>query len=177
LSKKYYIIILCFIFILSGVVKPQDKEKVGINQVFSQQGGLYNFGEIDKMNIEVSAWGYIKFPGKYIIPKGSTLVDLISYSGGPTVDAKLENIRLFRPKNDTLNVTEDEMIIIDYNDIFWSDKILRKSNRNMVLKPGDILVFPGEPRLFFRDNISLVLSVSSVLISLAILILSITQKN
>jgi len=69
------------------------------------------------------------------------------------------------------------MIIIDYNDIFWSDKILRKSNRNMVLKPGDILVFPGEPRLFFRDNISLVLSVSSVLISLAILILSITQKN
>ncbi len=160
-----------------GVVNAQDKEKVGLNQVYTQQGGLYNFGEKDKINIEVSVWGYVNFPGKYIIPKGSTLVDLISFAGGPTVDAKLDDVRLFRPKNDTLNVTADELIKIDYDDIFWSKKVLNKKNRNFVLIPGDILVFPGEPRLFFKDHYSLILSTTAVLISLAILVLSITNKN
>jgi hypothetical protein len=176
LNKFNIILILCSFFILSGIVKSQDKEKVGVNQIFSQQGGFYNFGDRDKVNIEVSVWGYVKYPGKYIISKGSTIVDLISYAGGPLVDAKLENIRLFRPKNDTLNITKDEMINLNYEDIFWSEKIMEKSKRNISLMPGDVLIFPGEPRLFFKDNLSIILSIGSVLISLAILVVSITNK-
>jgi hypothetical protein len=170
-------LIFCCFFVQSGNINAQDKERVGMNQIFSQQGGFYNYGEKDKVNIEVSVWGYVKFPGKYIIPQGATLVDLISYAGGPIIDAKLENIRLFRPKNDTLNITKDEMMKFDYNDIFWSDNVSKNDKRNVILKAGDILVFPGEPRMFFKDNIYLIVSVASVLISLAILVVSITRKN
>lgn len=177
MNKTNYVLILCFIFIFSSVIKSQDKEKVGATQINSQTGGFFNYGEKDKINIEVSIWGFVRYPGKFVIPQGSTLVDLISYAGGPTVDAKLENIRLFRPKNDTLNISEDEMIVLDYNDIFWSEKVSLKKNRNILLKPGDILVFPGEPRLFFKDNLSIILSIGSVLISLAILITSISRNN
>jgi len=177
LNKIRYFILFFLFFNLLGTGQAQDKERVGSNQIFSQQGGFYNYSENDKVNIEVSVWGYVKFPGKYIIPQGSTLVDLVSYAGGPVVDAKLENIRLFRPKNDTLNVTKDEVIKFDYNDIFWGEKVAQNNNRNIILKPGDILVFPGEPRMFFKDNISIVVSIASVLISLAILVVSITSKN
>lgn len=177
MNKFYYIILLISIFIFSGILHSQDKERVGSTQTYTQSGGLFNYGEKDKVNIEVSLWGYVKYPGKYIIPQGSTLVDLVSYAGGPSVDAKLDNIRLFRPKNDSLNITEDEMIKIDYNDIFWLDKVTFKKNRNIIMKPGDILVFPGEPRLFFKDNISIILSIASVLISLAILVVSISIRN
>ena len=145
---SFFLITLSF-FIISGITHAQDKERVGNPQTFNQQGGLFNYGDKDKVNIEVSVWGYVKYPGKYIVPKGTTLVDLVSYSGGPLVDAKLEDIRLFRPKNDTLNITEDEMIKINYNDIFWSEKIVNHKNRNITLSPGDILVFPGEPRFIF----------------------------
>lgn len=177
MNKIYYTFLFCFLFFLTGITNSQDKERVGTPQTYSQTGGFFNYGEKDKVNIEVSVWGYVKYPGKYIIPQGSSLVDLISYAGGPTVDAKLENIRLFRPKNDTLNITEDEMIKIDYNDIFWLDKVMFKKTRNIIMKPGDILIFPGEPKLFFKDNMTIILSVASVLISLAILAVSITRNN
>jgi len=177
LNKYFFTFLLVTVLIFNGVLNSQDKERVGNFQTYSQSGGLFNYGEKDKVNIEVSIWGYVKFPGKYIIPQGSTLVDLVSYAGGPSVDAKLDNIRLFRPKNDSLNISEDEMIKIDYNDIFWLDKVTFKKNRNIIMKPGDILIFPGEPRLFFKDNISIILSVASVLISLAILVVSITYRN
>lgn len=176
MSKKYYVIILCFIFILSGVIKAQDKEKVGANQITNQQGGLYNFGDKDKVNIEVSVWGYVKFPGKYIIPKGSTLVDLISYTGGPNVDAKLDDVRLLRSKNDTLNLTKDEIIRLNLNDLFWEKNISNKNNRNIVIVPGDVLIFPGEPRYFFRENLTYILSIASTLISVAILIFTVSKK-
>ena len=177
MNKYYYTFFLLCLIVFAGILHSQDKERVGSTQNYTQSGGLFNYGEKDKVNIEVSLWGYVKYPGKYIIPQGSTLVDLVSYAGGPTVDAKLDNIRLFRPKNDSLNITEDEMIKIDYNDIFWLDKVTFKKNRNIIMKPGDILVFPGEPRLFFKDNISIILSVASVLISLAILVVSISVRN
>jgi hypothetical protein len=177
LKRTRFLLIISAIFLLAGVINSQDKERVGNLQTYSQQGGLFNYGDKEKVNIEVSIWGFVKYPGKYIVPQGSSLVDLISYAGGPLIDAKLEDIRLFRPKNDTLNVTADEMIKIDYNDIFWSDKVTSGRNRNLSLKPGDIVVFPGEPKLFFKDNFAIVLSVASVLISLAILVVSITNKN
>jgi hypothetical protein len=175
ITRYYTLFFLIFVFLGTNVA--QDKEKVGLSQIYSQQGGFYNFGEKDKVNIEVGIWGYVKYPGKFIVPLGSTLVDLISYAGGPVVDAKLENIRLFRSKNDTLNITKDEVIKFDYNDIFWSEKVSQSSNRNIVLKPGDIIIFPGEPRMFFKDNFTIVMSAASVLISLAILVVSITTRN
>jgi hypothetical protein len=177
LKNIFYTIVFSAIIIFAGVLNAQDKERVGNVQTFNQQGGLFNYGDKEKVNIEVSVWGYVKYPGKYIVPQGSTLVDLISYAGGPLIDAKLEEVRLFRPKNDTLNITEDEMIKINYNDIFWSEKITNHKNRNIRLVPGDILIFPGEPKLFFKDNITLVLSIASVLVSLAILAVSIVRKN
>lgn len=126
----------------------------------------------------MNIWGYVKYPGKYLIPKGSTIMDLISYSGGPLIESKLEDIRLFRPKNDSLG-TQDKLINLDYNDLLWeapvSDRERFKSKINLMLQPGDILIFTGEPRYFARDNINIILSVSAVLISLGILVVSIVK--
>lgn len=138
----------------------------------SQQGGYYNYGDKDKVNIDVNIWGFVKYPGKYLIPKGSTVQDLISYSGGPVIDASLQEILLYKPKNDSLNIYNDQVIKIDYDDLFWTEKASSKTRLNPVLNPGDILIMKGEPRYFSRDNVSFVLSISSVLISLGILVIT-----
>jgi hypothetical protein len=153
-----------------------DKEKIGIEQILNQTGALYNYGVKDQVNIEVNVWGYVKLPGKYIIPKGTTMLDLISYAGGPTVDSKLKEIRLFRPKNDSLNIGNDQIFKFNYNDLLWEEKPNPNDKTNISLKAGDILILPGEPKLFFRDNFTLVLAACSTLISLAILIVSIVRK-
>ena len=36
----------------------------------------YNYGDKDKININVFVWGSIRVPGKYLIPQGTTLVEL-----------------------------------------------------------------------------------------------------
>lgn len=167
---------LIFLSIPAIIFSQVDRQKVGNDMLTSQQGGFYNYGDKDKVNIEVNVWGYVKFPGKYLIPKGSTIMDLISYSGGPLTETKLEDIRLFRPKNDSLRIAEDKVIELNYNDLFWEERVSSKSKYNSEMIPGDILILTGEPRYFARDNVNFILSISAVLISIGILLVSIVKK-
>lgn len=154
-----------------------DRQRVGNTDIYNQQGGFYNFGDKDKVNIDVNVWGFVKYPGKYLIPRGSTLQDLISYSGGPTIDSKLEEIILYSPRNDSVNSSSDRILKINYDDLFWQENTVSKNRNNPVLSPGDILILKGEPRYFTRDNVSFILSISSVLISLGILVVSAISIN
>ncbi|MEO8209499.1 MAG: SLBB domain-containing protein [bacterium] len=171
--KFFNIFILIFSITPAISFSQFDKQKVGNDNVMNQQGGFYNYGDKDKVNIDVNVWGYVKFPGKYLVPKGTTILDLISYSGGPLTDSKLEDIRLYRPKSDSLKIVKDKVIVINYNDLVWEERAGSKDRINTALFPGDILILTGEPRYFARDNVNLALSISSVLISLGILVLSI----
>ena len=179
MNLKIFKIFVLIIFITPAFSLSQiDRQKVGNDAINTQQGGYYNYGDKDKVNIEVNIWGYVKYPGKYLIPDGSTVLDLISYSGGPLTETKLEDIRLFRPRNDSLK-TKDKIINLDYNDLLWeapkSDREKFKNKINITLQPGDVLIFTGEPRYFTRDNVNFLLSISAVLFSLGILVVSITK--
>lgn len=167
---------LVFLGIPAILFSQIDRQQVGNDILNSQQGGYFNYGNKDKVNIDVNVWGYVKFPGKYLIPRGSTIMDLISFSGGPLTESKLEDIRLLRLRNDSLKIYKDQVLTIDYDDLFWKDRISSKDKSNFELLPGDILILTGEPRYFARDNVNFILSISAVLISLGILVVSIVRK-
>ena len=176
-SKRYLVLLILYFVSFSVAYSQPDKEHVGVENLLNISGGaFYNYAQKNKVNIEVNIWGYVQNPGKYLVPKGVTVQDLISYAGGPLIDANLDEIKLYRPKNDSLFIMSDQIINLDYNDLFWEDEVIKKDKKNPVLLPGDILIFPGEPRLFFKENFSIILSVASILISLGILILSITRN-
>jgi hypothetical protein len=140
------------------------------NQLRQSQGALYDYSDPESVNIRVAVWGFVRFPGKYVIPINSTVNDLLSLSGGPTDDAHLDEIKLIRMAEDSSQVVED----LFYEDIMW-DKEIRSFSKNREITAGDILVVPGEQRLYFRDYLSISLSVVSTLISLSILILNIVK--
>lgn len=138
----------------------------------SRYGGSYDYSDPESINIIVSVWGFVKYPGRYTIPDRTTIMDLMSYVGGPTDDSNLDELRIYRlDKNNN-----EQMIPIDFNDLMWEDNLKSKFRKVPKLQPSDILVVPGEPRLYFMDWFSIGLSVFSALISLAILILNI-QNN
>jgi hypothetical protein len=161
-----------FIMLLSITLFAQDDLQVGksIGQFYQNQGAFFDYSDPESVNIKVSVWGFVKYPGKYIIPHYSNAYDLLSYAGGPTEDANLDKIRIFRVDEDSVQ----KFIQLDYNDFLWNEELTSNKKGPKILS-GDILLVPGEERLYFRDYFSLTLSVVSVLISLSILILNIVK--
>jgi hypothetical protein len=131
----------------------------------TQQGGYFDYSEPESMNIKVSVWGYVKYPGKYLIPAGSTVNDLLSYAGGPADDGEINRLRLFKSEGDSA-----ELVNVAYKDFIHGDEYKKTVSLSPKLEAGNILIVPGEPRMHFRDYLSMTLSVTSALISLAILL-------
>lgn len=135
-------------------------------------GGFYDYSDPESINIKVSVWGFVKYPGRYFIPDRTTILDLMSFVGGPLDDSNLDELRIYR-----LDENNNEIMLpVDYNDVMWEENLDSKYRKVPDLKASDILVVPGEPRLYFMDWFSIGLSVFSALISLTILILNI-QNN
>ena len=160
--------ILVIVFLLSAIsILGQDKSiQLGSSSLNSYRtGGFFDYSDPVTLNIKVAVWGNVRYPGKYIVPEYSTVLDLLSYSGGPTKDADLNDLRLFRMNKDSTDI----ILKFNYDDLMWQEDLKSVVNAP-ALKADDILIVPGGKRYFFRDNLAMGLSILSALISLAILL-------
>lgn len=168
--KNNIIYLFLLIIILNLTLSAQDIKIGAQNDRFQYNGGFYDFSDPRFVNISVSIWGYVRFPGKYYVPENTKLLDLISYAGGPLPDAYLDDIRLLRTTGDqTLfdkfnieSLMEDEELKVDIN------KISR-------IRAGDLILVPGQPKYYFRDYISIISTVTGTLISLATFLILLTK--
>ena len=166
--------ILFAILLVTGfytLVYSQDDIQIGsTNAVNRQYGGLFDYSDPSNVNIKVQLWGYVRYPGYYIVPANSSINELISFAGGPTEDALLEDIRVTKIKEGSQTV----MLKYNYNDLMWEDNI-NSQIKYVRLEAGDVIVVPGEPRYFGRENFTFLFSIFTSLATLAILIYSITK--
>ena len=137
-----------------------------------QQTGYYDLSDPEAVNIKVAVWGYVRYPGKYMVPSYTTILDLLSFAGGPSNDSHLDEIKLYRNKEDG----SQEMLVFDYNDILWETKLDSKKRPIPQIEAGDILVVPGSPRYYARDLVSMWATILSALISLTILVLNLVRN-
>jgi len=167
-------LVLFFILICSiSYAQVKDYELGSANNLRNPtQGGYYDYSDPGTVNIKVAVWGYVKFPGRYTIPINTTMIDLLSYAGGPLVDANMDDIRLYKVDENS----NQELTKYNYNDLLWSEGLKSTPKKIPGLEAGDVLVVPGEPKYFFRENLSMWLSILSALISLTILVLNITKN-
>lgn len=164
--KKTIVLLILFVFPIICYAQNNDIQMgSGLNKIGFTQGGLFDFSDPSSLNIKVSVWGFVKFPGKYVIPVYSKINDLISYAGGPTEEARLEEMRIVRFDSSS----STQMIYnLNYNDFLMDTKFSVDSSVQS-LKAGDILLVSGSPRFYLRDYLGIILSIVSVLISLIIL--------
>ncbi len=167
------ILIIILIFLITLQISAQDKnEKLGIPDELKIGMNYYNYGDKDKINLNVFVWGSIRVPGKYLVPQGTTLVELITLCGGPINESNLEDIRIVRMKNDSLGIKEDKVINIDYNEFLWEKQITKPGKINPVLMPGDLILIPNSPKYYFRDNLYIILGITTTLVSIATLMVT-----
>ena len=179
MTKIKSVIFFTAVFLLATInlsIGQDKKERIGLDEIVKKDINYYNYAENDKVNIEVGVWGYVKNPGKYLIPRGTTFVDLVTLCGGPLSEAKMEDVRVLRMKNDSLNIKEDIVINLNYNDFLFEDRIQKVNRLNPVLNPGDIILIPGGQKISFRENLAFILSGISTLASVAVLMVTIFKK-
>ena len=161
---------LCILVFISSVLFAQDDVQIGSNPNNYRQslGGYFDYSDPSGINIKVQLWGYVKYPGYYIVPSQCSLNDLISYAGGPLEDAMMEDVRIFKTsENNKLNK-------YNLNDLLWNDSLTVPIDFPK-LAAGDVIIVPGEPRYFLREDVSFYLSVTTALASVVALIISITK--
>lgn len=162
------LIFLCLAF---ASISAQEDIQIGAMKYDQRyQSGFFDFSDPTGINIKVQLWGYVKYPGYYVVPARSTINDLISLAGGPTQDALMEDIRIMRTGPDSVVA----MLKYNYNDLLW-EKELSQPVKFPRLIAGDMVIVPGEPRYFARQDVSFYLSVITALASTTALIISITR--
>lgn len=165
--------LLFILFLLSisfFTIYPQQEDyQLGISQGYlrQNQGAYYDYSDPDGLNIKVSVWGYVKYPGRYVIPQRSDIKDLISYAGGISDDSYLDELRVYKVLPDS----SQQMLKFNYDDLWWNENL----SQNLSLyrmEAGDVLVVPGRPRLYWENYLTLGLSIVGVLLSLTTLIIT-----
>jgi len=172
--NKILLIIAVLFLIKVNVYAQSEGIQLGsnLNQLrTTPAGGYYDYSDPQAVNIKVAVWGWVRFPGKYIIPSYCNVNDLLSYAGGPTDAAHLEDLKLMRMGADS----SQTLIDIKYKDIVVENDV-KSLIKAPQLKPGDVLVVSGEPRLYFTNYFSIVISTISALVSVATLVYLIVKK-
>lgn len=170
--KKFFLFALLFL-ISSSLFAQNNDVKLGSTYtgLYQRQGGLYDYSDPEAINMRVSVWGFVKYPGRYQVPIYTSVSDLLSYAGGPTDDSDLEDLRLYRVMEDSTQ----HLFSFNFNDLLWSNNLEEENRKIPKLQGSDLLVVPGEPRLYFQNWFRVGLSIFSALISLALLIIRITR--
>ncbi len=165
--KKSFLILFLLAFTTLAWGQNKNYEIGTLNtNIQRYNGGFYDYSDPTDVNIKVSVWGFVRYPGKYVVPIYTNVLDLLSYAGGPSDDAHLDDLRLYRVNPDSTQ----ELLKFDINDIWWGEKLESDTLKIPQLKAGDILSIPGSQKYYLRDWLSMVLAIFSALTSLAILL-------
>ena len=143
------IFIVLLLSITVNYTHSQDDDLSLGNDKIQTTAAFYDISDPLGVNIEVNLWGFVKYPGRYKIPYNSTILDLLSFSGGPGENSDLREIRIFRPGNDSLK-TKNVVIKLNYDDLLWEDNINRSGIKNPILKSGDVVLVKQQRRYTLR---------------------------
>jgi hypothetical protein len=171
--KRDIILFTLVFFSFIKILYAQNDIQIGSQQgaANNQRGAFFDYSDPSGVNIKVQLWGYVEFPGYYVVPAGFSVNELISLGGGPTQDALLNDIRVIKLKDGS----QPEMVKYNYNNLMWDENI-KSQIKYVKLNAGDIVVIPGEPRYFLRQDIAFYLGIITALASIAALIISITHN-
>ncbi|MGE5364365.1 MAG: SLBB domain-containing protein [Bacteroidota bacterium] len=120
-------------------------------------------GEVTK---KVNLWGYINRPGRYEVPLSTNLIQLITYAGGPKEHAVMEDIKIYRLRDDGSR----QIIEVDLEDPAKVKETL------ISLYDEDTVIIEYSSLIDWREIFGLISAPVAVLASIALIVDRITNK-
>ncbi len=119
---------------------------------------IYNVMRGGEIQIDVNLWGFVGSPGHYRVPASTSLVELLSFAGGPTAEARLVDIRIVHA--DTAAQQRVQM----YNLEAYRDN--GDLSQNPLLEPGDTIIVSGRALDVFFKAIGIITNIMVILTAL-----------
>jgi hypothetical protein len=119
---------------------------------------VYYYGQGQGVQIDINLWGEVKQTGKMVVPYTTDIISLISLAGGPTSNAKLDEVRIIRyAMQDTTAVEK----IIRVN----IEKFVETGEQSYfpVLLRGDTVIVPGGALSALQSFVAVLQIVTAVL--------------
>lgn len=152
-------------------VTSEELKKVGTN--------YFNYSDPGKVNIEVKVLGGVRYPGIYLVPEGTNVIELLSLSGNVIHQETADNIKLIRTTQQIGKLSARHIITLNYRELFEDDELKSINTLNPVLNHGDILVVPMNPERTFWDffkDFSLVITPLATLATLIVSVISLSRQ-
>jgi hypothetical protein len=108
-------------------------------------GAYYNFGSETGLNITVSLWGYVRNPGRYVIPSNSNLIEFLSFGGGPTEGADLTEVKVIRKVVGSDSMFVERTYVYDIEQVIERKSSDRSTKGSPPVLPGDTIIVTGSP--------------------------------
>jgi hypothetical protein len=128
---------------------------------------IYSVMRGGEVQIDINLWGYVGSPGHYRVPGSTSLVELLSFAGGPTAQARLVDIRIIHAD------TASEKRVETYNLESYRDN--GDLSQNPLLEPGDTIMVSGRALDVLFQAIGVITNIM-VIITALISFISFTTK-
>lgn len=134
----------------------------------AQAGAYYNVAKLGELTMQVNVWGFVQHPGRYEVASNIDLVQLVSFAGGPTQDADMEDVRISRiVRRDGILTAKDIRINLKRLD--------RLEEAKLLLQPGDTIFIDHTSWLTIRDVVS-VITAAAIVTAAVTQVLNYTSK-
>lgn len=156
---------------LSTAVDAKDRERAGIG---GGVGSEYISGSYPgAVMVPVTILGAVPKNGVHYVPTRTNLLGLITYAGGPTKEAKLDEVRIKRVTGGDIRQgdVQEKVIKVDV------EKLLEEaSGRGPLLQQNDVVVIPDRKPLI-DQNTTQVVGFLSGLLGIVVSAIVITNYN
>lgn len=170
---KQIVAIVMFIggLIIAGTARAQDK--IPVPTQYRLVEGIVQISKPGEESILINLWGDVNAPGRFMVPAGTTLIELISFARGPasfrtgetTLDwSKLGiEINLSR-RNQELNIDE----VVNFR--FRYTQQLPPGLRDFILQENDFITLEVKRQPAFVDYMRIIGPIATVAATMILLV-------
>lgn len=167
--KRFCSIFIC-IFLIHAQTHAQSSgytSYLGLKDYSPARGTEYTSGNTPgSVMMRINLWGAVDRPGIHNVPIKTDLITLLSYAGGPSVDAEMDEVIIKREFGNSRKIIEVNL----------KELISDVSHHQLELAPNDVIVIPQEKPLLGKDSLA-VMTILTFLLSSVVAVSLIDRNN
>ncbi len=165
LSSGLIALAICFLAMQGDMRAQSTQSGMAPTLPSASAASYYYISKPGELTMQVNIWGAIRNPGRYEVPSSTDLVQLISYAGGPTAEAKMSDVRVTRLSTKNAPGTKAHYSVN-------LDELYQVADTTLALYPGDTIVIDRTGWSSFRDVLTIVTTAALITTAVANVIIA-----